>query len=245
MNTDEEEGEGLTGSEGLDMGNPVVVEFPLRGEWFAPNTPGTRVPSHGTDAFGERYAFDFVGLEAGSRSRRFYRPGAVQYLVRGVRLEDCFGWGRPIFAALAGRVVQAEDGWPERDPVHPVRDLRVMVQNARAFRSGRISDLRALSGNFVMVESREGYALYAHAQTGSIGVAVGERVEVGQQLARVGHSGNSTAPHLHFQLMDDRDPWKAQGILCCFRAYEVWQQGGWQAVQNAIPKASERIRKAE
>jgi hypothetical protein len=30
------------------MDTPVVVEFPLRGEWTAPNTPGKKVPSHGT-----------------------------------------------------------------------------------------------------------------------------------------------------------------------------------------------------
>ena len=36
-------------------------------------------------------------------------------------------------------------------------------------------------------------------------VAPGERVVAGQRLAQVGHSGNSTAPHLHFQLMDGPD----------------------------------------
>jgi hypothetical protein len=38
----------------------VVVEFPLRGEWVAVRTPVHRVPSHGTELFGQRYAFDFV-----------------------------------------------------------------------------------------------------------------------------------------------------------------------------------------
>lgn len=28
---------------------PIIVEFPLKGEWFAPNTPGTKIPSHGTN----------------------------------------------------------------------------------------------------------------------------------------------------------------------------------------------------
>ncbi|MHB1134308.1 MAG: M23 family metallopeptidase [Chloroflexota bacterium] len=225
------------------MFSPVVVDFPLRGEWITPNTPGTRVPSHGTDMLGERYAYDFVGVEPGSRGRRFYRPSPLRYLLLGVRLQECFGWGRPIFATTAGVVVRAEDGWPERSPVHPLRDLFLMLKNARSFRSERTGDIRALTGNFVVVAGREGYAVYAHAQTGSLRVTVGEQVAPGQWLANVGHSGNSTAPHLHFQLMDRQDHWQAQGIPCCFRAYEVLDNGAWRPVENGIPRATDRIRR--
>lgn len=225
------------------MLSPVVVDFPLRGEWITPNTPGTRIPSHGTDLLGERYAYDFVGIDPGSRSKRFYRTGPLRYLLLGVRLQDCFGWGQPIFSATAGIVVQAEDGWPERNPVHLVRDFSILLKNARTIKSSQTTDLRSLSGNFITIETDVGYAVYAHAQTGSIIVSPGDKVIAGQRLANVGHSGNSTAPHLHFQLMDRLDPWKAQGILCCFREYEVFQKGAWQRVQNGIPKATDRIRK--
>jgi murein DD-endopeptidase MepM/ murein hydrolase activator NlpD len=225
------------------MQTPVVVDFPLRGVWYPPNTPGTKIPSHGSDLLGERYAYDFVGIDPNSRSMRFYRPSPLQYLTRGVRLQDCYGWGQPILCAAAGVVVQAEDGYPERNPVHLARDIPNLLKNARSFNSNQTRDLRTLSGNFIIIESNAGYAVYAHAQTGSIIVSKGETVDAGQRLANVGHSGNSTAPHLHFQLMDDPDPWKAQGILCCFREYEVFVQGAWQRVQNGIPKAVDRIRK--
>jgi murein DD-endopeptidase MepM/ murein hydrolase activator NlpD len=65
----------------------------------------------------------------------------------------------------------------------------------------------------------------------------------GQLLARVGHSGNSSAPHLHFHMMDSQDLRKAKGIECCFREYEALQGGSWQLVQNCIPTDKERIRK--
>lgn len=42
---------------------PIIVKFPLRGEWLSPNTPGTKVPSHGTDRFGTRYAYDFIQVD--------------------------------------------------------------------------------------------------------------------------------------------------------------------------------------
>ncbi|XUD28515.1 hypothetical protein IGJ26_001450 [Enterococcus sp. AZ095a] len=37
----------------------ITIEFPLRGEWLAPTTPAKKIPSHGTDRMGLRYAFDF------------------------------------------------------------------------------------------------------------------------------------------------------------------------------------------
>jgi murein DD-endopeptidase MepM/ murein hydrolase activator NlpD len=193
---------------------------------------------------GQKYAYDFVGVETKSRNSRFYRPGWLHYLILGVRLQDCFGWGRPILSATAGTVVRAEDGWPERNPVHLARDLAILIKNAWSFNVQQKADLRSLMGNFIIVESREGYAGYVHAQVDSIRVTAGDKVFLGQHLANVGHSGNSTAPHLHFQLMDHPDPWKAEGILCCFREYEVFDQGVWRLVQNGIPKSTDRIRKS-
>jgi len=225
------------------MISPFIVDFPLIGEWITPNTPGTKVPSHGTDFLGERYAYDFVGIDPRSRRKRFYRPSPLHYLILGVRLQECFGWGQHIFSSTSGIVVRAEDGWPERDPVHLARDFPILLKNARVVNSKQTTDLRSLSGNYIIIQTENGYAVYAHAQTGSILVSLGDKVIQGQHLANVGHSGNSTAPHLHFQLMDHPDPWKAQGIPCCFRAYEVFHNGAWHLVQNGIPKATDRIRK--
>lgn len=222
--------------------DPVTVELPVRGEWWTPNTPGTRIPSHGTDLLGQRYAYDFVAAAPGDKKLRFTRRSLPRYLVRGVKLQDCFGWGAPILSATSGVVVRAEDGWPERDPVHPVRDLTVALRNGRAVRRGDVTDLRRLSGNHVIVESDCGFVVYAHAQTGSLRVRPGDTVAAGDAIAAVGHSGNSTAPHLHFQLMDGPDPWTAHGILCCFREYEVLVDEGWRAVSDGIPRRTERLR---
>ena len=225
------------------MPAPVVVDFPLRGEWVTPNTPGKKVPSHGTNMLGERYAYDFVRTGPGTRGTRFYRPSPLRYLLFGVRLQDCFGWGQPIFSPIAGTVVQAEDGWPERNPVHPARDIAVALKHAFTFDINRTEDFRPLAGNHIIIEASDGYALIAHAQTGSIRVSPGDKVTPGQPLANVGHSGNSTAPHLHFHLMDRQDPRSANGIPCCFREYEVLQEGAWHLVHNGIPKHTDRIRR--
>ena len=46
------------------------------------------------------------------------------------------------------------------------------------------------------------FALYAHLQPNSVRVRVGDHVRRGQVLGLVGNSGNTTQPHLHFQLTD-------------------------------------------
>lgn len=46
------------------------------------------------------------------------------------------------------------------------------------------------------------YAFYAHLQTGSVRVKVGERLLTGQVIGLLGNSGNTTGPHLHFGIQD-------------------------------------------
>lgn len=54
-------------------------------------------------------------------------------------------------------------------------------------------------GNHIIVDHGNGYTtLYAHLN--SIFVNVGENVGKGQQIGSVGNTGNSTGPHLHFEI---------------------------------------------
>ncbi|MBX3126322.1 MAG: peptidoglycan DD-metalloendopeptidase family protein [Polyangiaceae bacterium] len=56
-------------------------------------------------------------------------------------------------------------------------------------------------GNYVKVEHADGKSTYyAHMMKGSLQVAVGNDVSCGQHLGKVGSSGNSTGPHLHFEV---------------------------------------------
>jgi hypothetical protein len=219
----------------------LVVDFPLRGEWLAPNTPGKMVPSHGTDQLGQTYAFDFVQVDWSKKGMTFYDASPLRYFIIGVPLRKCFDWGQEIYAPCAGKIIRAQDGVKERQTVHLVRDLAVVFKNAFTFNPAK-TGLGPVTGNHVIMECGNGaFAVFAHMQNGSVAVKTGQAVARGQLLGRVGHSGNSTAPHLHFQLMDNADPLIAKGIPCSFREYELFADGKWQTIHNGIPTETDRI----
>jgi Peptidase family M23 len=223
-----------------ELDDPVVVAFPLRGQWLVERTPADRIPSHGTDLFGQRYAYDLVRTD--HRAGFGLHPaGTLRWVLLGGRTRDCYGWGQPVHAAVDGVVVQAVDGVAERQWLHVVREAWWAVRTTVAV-ARRGLDPARLAGNHVILAAAGVYVLYAHLAPGSVAVTGGEQVRAGQLLGAVGHSGNSTAPHLHFQLMDTADPLQARGVPCAFAAYLVERDGQWQRVERGIPHRRQRIR---
>ena len=225
-----------------ELDRAIVVEFPLRGEWTVERTPAHRIPSHGTDVLGQRYAYDFIRTD--DRPGAHVHPaGSVRWLLIGGRTRDCYGWGAPVHAALGGEVVDAVDGVSERQWLHRVGESWAALRTARSYRANRPSiDAAQLAGNHVIIRTAGVFALYAHLAPGTVVVATGEEVAGGDVLGRVGHTGNSTAPHLHFQLMDSADARHARGIACSFADYLVRRDGTWDHVRNGIPQRRERVR---
>lgn len=221
----------------LPTKGPVIVEFPLRGEWRALRTPAKQVPSHGTDYFGQRYAFDFVQT-AGDRVR-FQPHGIMRHITVGVPASRFYCWGQPVYAAFEGNVVAAGDNCADRRYVSALWELARATLLPPSLRG---SDYRPLTGNHVFVEGEPGVGVYAHLQRGSVCVMPGQRVSAGEAVGKVGNSGNSTMPHLHFHVMDGSDPFTAKGVACAFAGYERFVDGSWTRVDRGIPDALERIR---
>lgn len=222
-----------------DLDGALVVDFPLRGEgWMAVTSPGDRIPSHGTDMLGQRYAYDLLRVD-GRRGAHFHPAGTLRGLLIGVRTRECYAWGEPVHSPFDGEVVRAVDGVPERGWIHPARELFRSLKNAMTFTASR---LPMILGNHVIIRSGDVFGGFVHLAPGSVNVSAGQAVRSGDVIGRVGHTGNSTSPHLHFQLMDSPDPMNASGIPCAFRSYEVLRDGDWTPVENGVPRRSERIR---
>lgn len=226
----------------IAMKEAIILDFPLKGTWITPNTPGKRIPSHGTTKYGETYAYDFVKIDGNSKIEKFYSISPLRYLLSGAKLDECYGWGSEIYSPCDGEVVIAVDSVVERNPVRLINDIKYMKDVTSRFENG-LAEYKEVAGNYVIMKLNSNvYALFAHMKNGTIRVKTGQRVNRGEIIGNVGHSGNSTAPHLHFQLMDNVNPMYANGLPCAFFKYEEYKNGEWKIVNNGIPRSS-RIRK--
>jgi hypothetical protein len=215
------------------------IAFPLRGEWTALRSPADRVPTHGTDRFAQRYALDLWRVDG--RAGGYHGGSRLRLWLVWVPTRECYGWGESVHAPIAGTVVRAVDGVPERGWVHPLRELVRIVVLSLTFRPERADQL---AGNHVIMGGEHGFVLLAHLVPGSVTVREGQVIAEGEVVGRVGHTGNSTAPHLHLQLMDGPSPMGASGVPCSFRELEILQGSTWVRATDVIPRSSDRIRSA-
>ena len=94
------------------------------------------------------------------------------------------------------------------DPAHPGIDIAIPEGTyIRAAAGGRVLEAAddPVYGFFVLLDHGGGYqTLYGHAA--ELLVRPGDLVEVGEVIALSGSTGQSTAPHLHFELLRDGQP---------------------------------------
>ncbi len=133
---------------------PIAVKFPLSGEWCAINTPGEKIPSHGTDWLGQTYAYDFLQIDWSKNGYKFYKTPVLTSLIFGTKLEDTYCWSQPIFAPFDGEIIEVKDSIEERNPVHMIRDLYVILRNGFFFRGETNRELHPILGNFTIIKEK-------------------------------------------------------------------------------------------
>jgi len=162
---------------------------PFGGEWTAVNGGVTKRSSHSWGLVSQRYAYDFVITDEDGDTHEG----------DGQALADYYAFGEPIRAPADGTVVATEDS---------LRDYPTPGSLVPEWRTYKIT------GNYVVIEHEDGeYSMMAHLQEGSVTVEAGDEVARGDVVGRCGNSGNSSEPHLHFQLMDRSNFWIAAGLV--------------------------------
>ncbi|WP_281435456.1 M23 family metallopeptidase [Sinorhizobium sp. BG8] len=189
---------------GVAPGAPaVLIDSPLKGKgWVAVNGccdsitshRGAVIPVNGQLRVPERFAIDWVKLDDAGR----IFTGDIS------KLESYAYYGTPIHAAADGVVVNLYDATDEQVPGADAKGIN--TEN--------------VGGNMLVVDIGNGtYAFYAHMQRGSLKVKLGDRVKTGDVIGLLGNTGNSTAPHLHFHVMDGPSPLNANGLPFTLRRF--------------------------
>lgn len=128
-------------------------------------------------------------------------------------LSDYFIYREPVLASGDGVVVEVRDAFPEQQTLSPKNWSAETANKIITDLSQTIGWRNALAGNFITIKHKNGeYSFYAHLSQHSMKVKVGDKVKAGQEIALVGSTGNSSEPHLHFQLMDSMDFETANGL---------------------------------
>ncbi len=175
-----------------------VIGPPLKGNlWVATNGccgagsvhRGAGLAVNGGIYFAQRFAIDWMRLDDGGR---FVRGDASD-------VHNYTSYGADIIAVADGTVVDALNNLDDQKPGQLPDPKTITVEN--------------VDGNHVVLDLGGGaYAFYAHMIKDSVVVHKGEHVKRGQLLGKLGNSGNTSAPHLHFHLMDGPSVLGSQGI---------------------------------
>ncbi len=174
---------------------PVVVGPPLKGgRWFASGgyagESGHRralFPLSNRLVNAQRYAIDWLLMTEDNHAFNGDGKQCAQFA----------GYGKPLIAAADGTVVGVIDRFEDQVPNDAKGDQLPFFPG----------------GNTCVIDIGNGYyAFYAHMKPGSVKVKEGQKVKRGDVIGMLGSSGNSSAPHLHFHVMDGPSILGSRGV---------------------------------
>jgi hypothetical protein len=189
---------------------PSVIAPPVRGpRWAAVASVHRRslLSVNGRLRLSQRFAVDFSAqLDREDRT----------HVGSSSEVSSYFNYGKPLVAVSDAKVVAAVDRYPDQIPNDP-----------------QPVSLAAADGNHVIIKlDKHVFAGYAHLKPGSVRVHPGEHVKAGQILGKLGNSGNTTGPHLHFQLMDRPSLLASDGLPFVFDGFKL--EGRMPSVEEFV-----------
>ncbi len=124
--------------------------------------------------------------------------------------------GRPHFGSLSSRFGVRSNPFSGRgSEVHSGLDFRGNTgEPIRSTADGTVTFAGVMSGYGNLVRIRHGYGYetyYAHLS--AINVRVGQKVSSGDTIGRLGSTGRSTGPHLHYEVRLNNEPLDPENYL--------------------------------
>ena len=206
----------------------TVIKSPLTGDgWLATTaccTPNLhrdlRVVVDGRRIeTGETFAVDWALLK-----------GDRVYDGDGSKNEQFYAYGAEVLAVADGTVVSIQDGKPETTP-----NVAMVPKTKSDF-----------GGNQIFLEIAPNiFAVYEHLQPGSLRVKVGDTVKVGAPLAKIGNTGPSLGPHLHFGLLNRPDIFTGRSLPFVIDSYTLAGRADIKASKGdtvAVTPESKQVR---
>jgi murein DD-endopeptidase MepM/ murein hydrolase activator NlpD len=189
-------GQRLTSMAGLDEGEFNFSEDPAVG---GPEQPAPLAPAQMPEFL---QSLDSLSSEV---DQRITEIEMLETLMMDRQLQAAM---KPVGWPVEGGYVSSNFGYRQdpftgRKAYHEGVDIANRSGAAvKAIASGVVTYAGTKSGYGRLVEINHGSGYVTrYAHTRKILVAVGEKVEKGQEIALVGSSGRSTGPHLHFEIL--------------------------------------------
>ncbi len=184
-----------------------VIAPPLSGKgWVAGNGccdvagvhRSTSLTCNGGIYIAQRFAIDWMQLDESGR------------LVHGdpSDVHNYPSYGNEVLAVADGTIVDTLNSLDDQIPGQLPDPKTITLEN--------------VDGNHVVIDlGAEIFAFYAHLQKGSVKVAAGEKVKRGQVIGLLGNTGNTSAPHLHFHLMESPSVLCSSGIPYALGSFDL------------------------
>lgn len=175
-----------------------------------------------------RFAIDFVKLDNEGKTGTGNMDSTKNW----------HGYGADVFAVANGVVASTRTDFTESPTLSAHPDYSAEMA----------------TGNYVVLKvAADRYVFYEHLQPGSIRVKAGQRVGKGELVGRVGFTGQSTGPHLHFHVADADSPLGAEGVpfvfdqfypLGSYSDFSTFGKSLWEPVANTAESPIRRQRPA-
>lgn len=164
-----------------------LYTMPVKGDWLVFWGGANEFINYHYPYESQRYAYDLVKIQEG-----------LSYRNTQTENKDFYAFDEAVVAPGDGKIAKVVDGLKDNVP-------------------GEM-DTNNPAGNYVVIEhANKEFSMIAHFKKNTILVKAGDVVREGQLIGKCGNSGNSSEPHIHFQVMDSADLESGNSIRIQFK----------------------------